>query len=169
MSTKATLFYPGPDHVYIETLDWSIVFEISKEYIEKIQYRAFNKDNNECYFEEIDLEELDYIVIQTRANYDFSDSFKKYAFDRDGFYFSLRPNTLNRLFFKLEELQFIETDKKVYRDDDEEICLLWDIEITIKKDSEWYKEYLDCLERNIKNDKERIGYIKDLINDTKKK
>ena len=144
MSTKATIFLTNyGDHVYTETTDWSIVFEISVNVIEKIRYRAFNSALKEAYFDEIKLDDIRYIVIQTRPFYDFINSFKTYEFSDESFYFHMTKNTPDKLFLKMDELQSIETDKKVYLDD--KMTGIWDIEVTIKKHSEWYKEYIKAL------------------------
>lgn len=153
MSTRATIFLTADtdDHVYEDVTDWSVNFEISKQNIEAIKYRGYNSKKNRVIFGEIAIEDIEYICISTRANYNFIDSFKKRAFCDDSIRFSKgKKNTLNKLYFELNELSLVETDKQVLNDPGQAISDVWDIEVTLKTDSEWFKLYKIEMERRIR-------------------
>ena len=145
----------------INNLNWSIVFKISKQNIQSIQYKGFNKKTNEIFFGILPLNNIEYIILQTRPYYNFIDSFKKYAFNPKSFYVSMELNQPNRLFFQLEELQLVETDKNVLFDNENK--MFWDIEIVIKTNTDWYKQYIESLKKHIDNEKNRIEYIENFI------
>lgn len=164
MSTRGTIFLTNlNEHVYDETLNWSIVFEIDEKSIEKITYRWFNKKNNRTRFRNLRLKENDYIVIQTRSYYDFIDSWKNYIFDKKEFYFSQKKNNGQYLIFRLEELANVDTEEEVYFDKENNICKLWDIEIKLKKDSEWLQEYKKHLLKYIENREKYYNGIKYIV------
>jgi hypothetical protein len=151
MSTKGTIFLTDDnDHVYKETLDWSIVFEISKQNIESIKYRAMEQGTHDVFFGIIDIEQIEYIVIQTRENYNFVESLKIYAFDEENFY-GCKKNKPNHLVFKLGEISLFETEKDIYIDKEKDIYTFWDVEIVIKKNTEWYSEYIKALKNSLKS------------------
>ena len=139
MSSKGTIFLTSKnEHVYDETMDWSIVFEINKESINKIVIKGYKHNSTETWFQI--LEDYEYIIIETKENYSLCDSFK-YEIREIG---TFEPvlNYPSCLYFKKSELKCLETENR-------EFIEYFYVCIYLKEDSEWYKEYYKNLKKSI--------------------
>jgi hypothetical protein len=143
MSSKGTIFLTNSnEHVYEETNDWSIVFEINKESISLIELYEYNIEGKLC-TTILDVN-FDYLIIQTKSYYNFSDSFKLRTRDWENI-LKWDDNTPDCLYFKSHEIANIETDISAIKKPQE-------MKIFIKKESEWYQEYVNALRQKLESD-----------------
>ena len=158
MSTKGTLFLTSDnDHVYDETLDWSIVFEISRPNIEEIVMTKFDKNGLDV----VNITDYAYVVIQTNTDYDFHKSYKS-SIRSIGEWIRWETNTPDCLYFACTELQSFETDNKEYP-------LFSDVRIYLKKETEWYNSYIERLKKTLNNEIDLCNRKLEVINEQEKK
>jgi hypothetical protein len=138
MSTKSSIFLTELDeHVYRETSDNSYVFEVDVESLEFVRFKTMNnKLISKTSF--IDLEEIEWIVVKTKRNIEFTDICKlKEMIDP----IEWVENPLDNLIFDLGEIDTIETNI--------EKIDCFSITLGLKKDTEWFQEYVKALKEHI--------------------
>ena len=132
MSSKGTIFLTSNnDRVYDETNDWSIVLEISKSEIDRVEiYKEYLEDNHYI------LKDYEYIIISTKARYRFTDLIKDSV-------------DANVILLSNSEIRELETDSldaiKHVR-----------IKVYLKKESEWYKDYITIMLSRLGSEKRLI-------------
>jgi len=146
MSSKGTIFLTSTnEHVYDETNDWSIVLEINKESINYCEYVTYNNIGRRE-IKILNLEEIKYIVIQTKENYRFSNLFKRHYSALNNW--CVKSSKGNILYLSNNEFQSVETDKENIK------CFA--IVIEINKKSEWFEMYKKKIISALNEDKKEI-------------
>jgi len=155
MSSKGTIFLTKSDeHVYDETNDWSIVFEINRESIDRVEMNVFNDDLKKFEVKNIEMN-FEYLIISTIPHYDFLNSFKTSVRNFD--------NCLRWLYNNLDCLNFEEWEISEFTNESIDLKIPYELRIFLNKESEWFKEYVKALKKYLAYHEDKIKLKKQII------
>lgn len=153
MSSKGTIFMTNNnEHVYNETNDWSVVFEINKDSIDRVEMNVFNTATKKFNVEIMKKDDFEYLVVQTKPHYSFLDSFKT----------ELRSfnNIMQWFDNNLGCLNFEKWEISTFEDEIKDLSIPFELRIFLNKESEWYYRYVDVLKQYITGAEKQLAMKK---------